>query len=104
MNTAPEYVALERLGYREVKRRELDETAKNIRQNHKCLLDLKFCAETFKHVRKLDPPKQAAPFTTTATSTGISAHDQTTWKIESHDPLEVLRQAYATLAAYAELK
>jgi hypothetical protein len=34
MNTAPEYVALERLNYREVPRSELDKAAGEVRQNH----------------------------------------------------------------------
>jgi hypothetical protein len=105
MNTVPEYVALERLEYREVARSELDKTAGDVRLNDSCLLDLKFCAEAFKHVRNIkDHRGRATAFTTTATSTGVVADDQNTWTIGSHDPLKVLREAYETLKGFVELK
>jgi hypothetical protein len=52
MNTVPEFVALDRLGYAEKSAGELNCAAKAIREREPCLLALKECEETFKHVRK----------------------------------------------------
>jgi hypothetical protein len=46
MNTVPEYLALDQLGYAQVLRELLDGTAKQIRDKDQSLIDLKFCAET----------------------------------------------------------
>jgi hypothetical protein len=105
MNTVAEYVALDRLGYNQISRKELDETAKQIREDQPILADLKYCAETFKHVRKIkDHPSLTAPFTTIATSTGVSEHDMTAWKINQHDLVQVLDKAFNALNALPELK
>lgn len=53
MNTVAEFVALDRLGYVKVSLQELAKEANEIRRQYACLEDLKFCAETLKHVRKL---------------------------------------------------
>ena len=54
MNTLAEFVALHRLGYPLLTRKELDEKAKTIREEVTILETLKQCAETLKHVRKLN--------------------------------------------------
>jgi hypothetical protein len=103
MNTVPEFVALDRLGYAEKSAGELNCAAKAIREREPCLLALKECEETFKHVRKIKDRSSGA-FTTVASSTGLSAQNPATWKIGSHDPRAVLQQALAALAALPELK
>jgi hypothetical protein len=105
MNTVAEYVALARLGYAQVSRDTLGREAKKVRDAFPSLSDLKHCAETFKHVRKIkDHPKLGSPFTTIATATGVSVDDLTTWKIGTHDLVDVLRRAFTTLASFPELK
>jgi hypothetical protein len=105
MNTVAEYVALYRLEYRKVSRQELDQNSKQIRDSFPSLGDLKYCAETFKHVRKIkDHPNLASRFTTVATSTGVSDNDLNTWKIEQHDLVQVLHKAFAILSVLPELK
>ncbi len=104
MNTVAEYVALDQLGYGQVPRIKLDEAAKQIRDKHSILNDLKYCAETFKHVRKIkDHPKLGSGFSTLATSTGVS-DDPTTWQIGQYDPVDVLCRAVAALSNFPELK
>ncbi len=105
MNTEAEYVALDRLGYSQVSRQMLDQASNQVRDSNSILSDLKYFAETFKHVRKIkDHPNLAAPFKTIATSTGISDHDLTTCKIDQHDLPEVLEKAFVTLSGLSELK
>ena len=55
MNTVAEFVALERVEYREISGNKLMESA-NILRDQK-LDDLKYCVETLKHVRKIDDRK-----------------------------------------------
>jgi hypothetical protein len=50
MNSVAEYLALDQLGYPEISRKDLGLAAQKIREQY-ALLDLKFCADTFKHVR-----------------------------------------------------
>jgi hypothetical protein len=77
MNTVPEYLVLDRLGYAlEVYREELTQEAQKIR-NQLGLTELQYCANTFKHVRKI-PRGQS---TATASSTSVEPIDQATWKI-----------------------
>jgi hypothetical protein len=102
MNTVPEYVALDRLGYKDVSRQDLDLESKRVRDSNPILDDLKYCAETFKHVRKIKDHR--GTFTTIATSTGVSDADLTTWKIDKYYLLHVLQNAIATLRALPELK
>ena len=54
MNTVAEYVALDRLGYEDLKRAKLAKQAEAVRKGNPILLDLKVCADTLKHVRKLE--------------------------------------------------
>ena len=103
MNTVPEFVALHRRDYSEVDRNTLASEADQIRDTS--LRDLKFCAETFKHVRKINVSRnQGTRFETVATSTGGSTGDPTTWAIGQYDPVAVLQRAFSTLAALPELK
>ena len=103
MNTVPEYVALDRLGYDQVPRAKLNEAAKQIRDKYPILNDLKYCAETFKHVRKIrDHPKLDRGFSTIATSTGVS-DEPPTWRIGQYNLVDVLKQAVITLSKLPEL-
>jgi hypothetical protein len=92
MNTVAEYVAIEQHQYAQVPREVLDGTAKQIR--NKDLDDLKFCAEALKHVRKTTSSDKQGAFTITATSTGVSANDRTTWEIGPHDLVDVAQRAF----------
>ena len=102
MNTVAEYLALDQIGYTQVPRAVLDEQTKKIRDKHKSLSDLKFCADTLKHVRKIKDQRNAQ-FTTVATSTSVSYDDRTSWKIDGFDLVQVLQQAYITLNETPEL-
>jgi len=102
MNTVAEYLALERLGYPQVGRKVIYLEAQKIRRLSG-LAELKFCAETFKHVRKIKD-RSSDEFTTIATSTGVSPEDQGTWRIDAYDPVEVIHKAFATLKEIPELK
>jgi hypothetical protein len=103
MNTVAEYFALHNLGYEQVPRSVPDRKAQQIREQIKELSDLKYCAETFKHVRKIKDHHGSA-FTTIATSTGVASDDQTTWQIDQYDLVNVLQRAFATLGEILELK
>jgi len=48
MNSVAEYLALHQQNYARISQNQLTRTAKQIREQHH-LLDLKYCAETFKH-------------------------------------------------------
>jgi hypothetical protein len=102
MNTVAEFVALDRLGYAVVSRRELAATTEQIRRSQPSLRDLKYCAETFKHVRKI-PFGSGAAFSITASSTGLSSNPDT-WQIGDHDPVAVLHNSFAVLKDFPELK
>jgi hypothetical protein len=102
MNTVPEYVALEQLGHADVQRSVLARKANTIRNRE--LHDLKFCAESLKHVRKIiDSDKRGSQFTTVSTSTGVAPNDQVTWRVGSHDLVTVAGRAFETLNAWPEL-
>jgi hypothetical protein len=106
MNSVAEHLALDQLGYTPVSRSELTSVANQIRQQH-YLLDLQFCADTFKHVRKIKDHRGGADFTLTASSTGVSS-DRTTWVIkrsnEVLDIVDVLDKAFAKLNEIPQLK
>lgn len=102
MNTVAEFVALHRLGYYIVSRTELDNVAKQIRLEFASLSDVKFCAETFKHVRKI-PRGNSAPASITASSTGFTV-DQVTWRIDPYDPVEVLHKSFSVVKTLPELQ
>jgi hypothetical protein len=102
MNTVAEFVALDRLEYAKISRSDLYDAAEQIRQSQPPLPDLKYCAETFKHVRKI-PGWKEVPVSITASSTGLSSNPDT-WQIDHHDPVTVLRNSFAVLKDLPELK
>jgi hypothetical protein len=104
MNTVPEYLALDQLGYAQVSREVLDGTAKQIRDKDKSLIDLKFCAETLKHVRKIPRKQKQGSVTITISSTIASPIDRDTWTICSHDLIDVAERAFKALSALPELR
>jgi hypothetical protein len=101
MNSVAEFLALHQLNYAEVSPDQLNQTAKQKREQHR-LLDLKFCAETLKHVRKIKDQRGGA-FTSVASSTGITS-DRATWMISQFDVVDVLRNAFAKLDQLPQLK
>lgn len=102
MNTVAEYVALERAEYDpNIERDELLRQANNIRRDTKTLCDLKFCAESLKHVRKIEG--RGKNFSVTGTSTGIDVDDQTTWLINEIDLKKLMQKALAELETFPEL-
>ena len=103
MNTIAEFLALDRLEYQPVTRSTLDNAAADIRKQFPSLLDLKFCAETFKHVRKI-PRISSGEISILASSTGFSSGDQTTWKIDELDVVTVLHNAFKTISSFPEFK
>ena len=60
MNSVAEYLALHQQNYARISQNQLTRTAKQIREQHH-LLDLKYCAETFKHIRKIGVEKTWLP-------------------------------------------
>jgi hypothetical protein len=99
MNTVPEYMALDRHGYAQVSRDELAHTANQIRKQDHSLIDLKFCAEALKHVRKISPKDKQGSFTVTVSSTIVSPIDRATWTIDSYDLVNVAQRAFRALSA-----
>jgi hypothetical protein len=99
MNTAPEFLAVHRLGYAPgVCRDELDEEAEAIRLDLG-LEDLQLCANMFKHVRRM----RRGSAEITASSTAISPDDQSTWNVLGCDLVEVAHKEFATLGGRPEL-
>ena len=93
MNTVPEFLALHRLGYAlDISREKLDEEAEAIRADLR-LTALQFCANMFKHVRRIR--RGSSEFI--ASSTAVSPVDQGTWTILGDDLVEVVHKAFATL-------
>jgi hypothetical protein len=111
MNTVAEYVALDRMGYSPTSRKILDQKANEIRRNSLGLSDLQFCVDTFKHVRKITEDHSQSE----STSTAIFPDEMASWQIDlephalrsreahSYDVVQVLHQAFATLAGFPEL-
>jgi hypothetical protein len=90
MNTVPEYLALDRLRYSPVRRDVLDGAAQKIR-HHSCYpLDVKFCSEACKHVRKITD--HSGGFTLQASSTGVDPYDPTTWSVNGKNLVEVVHK------------
>jgi hypothetical protein len=93
MNTVPEFLALHRRGYAlDISRDKLLEDAQGIR-GELGLTALHFCANMFKHVRRI--PHGSSEIT--ASSTSISPDDQGTWTVLGHDLVEVVHEAFAKL-------
>jgi len=93
MNTVPEFLALHRLGYAlDISREKLDEETETIRVDFH-LTALQFCANMFKHVRRI--PRRSSEFI--VSSTAVSPDDQGTWTVLGDDLVEVVHKAFATL-------
>jgi hypothetical protein len=102
MNTIPEFLVLHRLGYPPaLRRKELDAEADNMREELSGFLDLQFCANTLKHVRKISG--SSAKFELQASSTGLLPDDQSTWSVGGHDLVAVVHKTFATLQGISEL-
>jgi hypothetical protein len=106
MNTVAEYIALERLeraGHQQMSQQQLVQQANEIRAATLHLEDLKYCAETLKHVRKIKDLKGGS-FTLQAASTGVSPEDETTWHIAGFDLAKLMREALTELETFPELR
>ena len=101
MNTMPEYLAFDRLRYPlEIGRNVLGAEAQEIRKELG-LTELQYCANTFKHVRKIT----RGQVTASASSTGIEPNDQATWVLDGHDLVQVAHDSFAKLSkAFQKLK
>jgi hypothetical protein len=102
MNTVPEFLALQQREYPPyISRNELHKLAEEIRGDLSGFLDLQFCADALKHIRKnfKDPGGGGA----TASSTGLLPDDQATWTIVGYDLVKVVHNAFATLRGIPEL-
>jgi hypothetical protein len=102
MNSVAEWLALDRLGYPPISRKDLELEAQKIREQYS-LSDLKVCAETFKHVRKIKDQRGGAVFTSIASSTGVTS-DKATWTINGLDVVDVLQKAFANLDRMPQLR
>jgi hypothetical protein len=107
MNTVPEYLALDQLPYAPVERGVLDSAAKQIRDKDQSLIDLKFCVEALKHVRKISHKQKQGSVTlnvkpstnpVNATSTTVSPINRATWTIDGHDLVDVAQRAFNALS------
>ena len=96
MDTVPERLALDRLGYPQVSRKALTLEARKIRGQYNSLKDLHSCANALKHSRTIRD-RVDGKFKTTGTSTGIDTADPRTWKVRGHDLVQVAESAFATL-------
>jgi hypothetical protein len=102
MNTVPEYVALDRLGYTSLPRKQIDAESERVRQQYPEFVAINEGAVTLKHVRRHVGGKVIA------SSTGVSPDDPTTWVFSdgstSRSYRDVLDQAAAVLPTIPELK
>jgi hypothetical protein len=103
MNTVAEHLGLHQRGYDEVSRNELYQEAQGIRGQLSAVEDLKFCADTLKHVGKIQD-QRGGKFTTVATSTGVDPIDPSTWTIGGYDLAKIAHDAFTTLSGLPELK
>jgi hypothetical protein len=99
MNTVPEYVALDRLRYASLLRKEIDQKSDEVRQQYASLKSLNEGAITLKHVRRHISGKLVE------SSSGIKLTDPTTWRLNDGTTLHsLLDQAFADLSASPDLK
>jgi len=105
MNTVAEFVALDRLDYAKISEKELGKQANEIRRQFPSLEDLKFCAETLKHVRKLHGT-MTSDYSVTPSSTSISPSEPSTWIIETAQKRYCLKaiadEAFRTIKTFPE--
>ncbi len=64
------------------------------------LTELQYCANTFKHVRRI-PRGQ---LTATASSTSVDPIDQATWVLDGHDLVQIAHDSFAKLSNLPEFK
>ena len=106
MNTVAEWIALHRLGYRQVSEEELRLEANRIRSDN-ILEQLNDCAIPLKHVRRSRQQRQTASSGLTPTSTGFSSGDKSTWVLyfgeRRVDVAGVLDSAITALLEFPEL-
>jgi hypothetical protein len=100
MNSVADWFALAQLGYPPISREDLELATQKIREQY-ALSDLKFCADTFKHVRKIKD--RGGTFELTASSTSVTS-DRATWMINQFDVVDVLQKAFAKLNQLPQLK
>jgi len=102
MNTVPEFLVLHRLRYPlDLSRKELDAGADRIRDELSGFVELQFCANALKHVRKISGSN--AKFELQASSTGLLPDDKSTWYVAEYDLAAVVHKAFATLQEIPEL-
>ena len=106
MNTIAEFVALDRLNYAaDLDRETLGNMAADIRKANPPLADLKLCAESLKHVRKLNRASKSGKSTTVG-STAISTGQSSTWAVmvnsQQYDLMDVLHKAFDAIANFPE--
>ena len=96
VNTAAEFLALDKLGYAAgLKAEDLAQEANAIRNKHQPLSRLKYHADTMKHVRKLRDVDEK--ISATSSSTAFSVADPASWEDlhpELKQAMSVLRTLY----------
>lgn len=102
MNSVAEQLALHQDNYPPLLREQVDQRSADVRSQYPDLKDLKFCADTLKHVRHHDGRW------VNASSTGILPEDPATWVItegsKRYNLVDTLDWTYATLNSIPELK
>ena len=102
MNTVAEQVALERFCYGNVTRQELEAKSEDVRQQFPELQPIKEGALMLRHVRRHVRGQ------VTASSTGISPSDPTTWVLQDGSTVykltDILDRAVAVLPTIPEIK
>ena len=102
MNSVADHLAIHQDNYPSLKRSEVDQRTADVRDQYSDLKDIKFCADTLKHVR------HHVGQLLNASSTGILLGDPRTWEITDgttrYNLVDTLDRAYATLNSISELK
>jgi hypothetical protein len=102
VSTLSEYVALERLEYGDVKRKDVDAVTDSVLRMYPDLYLLKDPATTLRHVRRHDGQE------VTSSSTGIEPDNPATWVLEDgpskHNLSDVLDRAMAVFPTVLETK
>jgi len=102
MNTVPEFLVLHRLRYPlDLSRKELDAGADRIRNELSGFVELQFCANALKHVRKISGSN--TKFELQASSTGLLPDDNSAWYVAEYDLAAVVHKAFARLQEIPEL-
>ena len=97
MNTVPEWMAFDRVGYTSLKQSEIETAYKDVRKQHPEFGPIKAGTEMLKHVRLLADGK------VTVSSTGIQVDDPKTWVLKegpkSRSLGDILDQARGALSS-----